>query len=87
MSTLETLYLSNPSDDAAWREYNQRRASKVAEIAEYVARAALSDVNPMMVAEDIMQAAEEQGRVHGDDVSGEIAARFTKSGNPVPLTI
>lgn len=83
MTTIETLYRDAPES----RDYDQARARKVSEIATYAADFVKDGVDAARLAEALMASAEEMGRFDGDAVSGEIAGRYTRNGNPVPFTI
>lgn len=82
-TTLQSLYMADPGS----REYDTARAAKVAEIAEYIATHVADGVNVTVAAESLMADAEEAGHIDGDDVSGELAGRYTASGNPLTFTL
>lgn len=85
--TLEQLYHSDLSDDATATEYGRRRTAKVQEIAAYIADRLEHPHIATLLAASIMANAEEMGWLDGDTVGGEIASRYTISGNPLPFTI
>ena len=84
-NTLESLSISQSALDNG--EYDRRRAQKVQEVTDYI-RDFLKDPKIAdAVAESIMATAEEMGRINGDEINGEVASRYTASGNPLPFTI
>lgn len=94
MTTLEKLFAHLGWEDDDWNAaYSDRRKVKVAEIAEYITDLLVPpNHGPMnlyadLVAEEIMACAESMSRIDGDEISGEIAATDSVTGNPVPLTI
>lgn len=84
--TLEELY-SRICDKAAERAYVERRAEKVSEIVDYLDGRLREGVDVKITAEDLMAAAEEMGRIRGNIVSGEVAGRYTATGNPLPFEL
>jgi len=87
MTTLEALYNALGENEATEAEYGQRRAAKVAEIADYIKDYLRADVDVDAMAEEIMAGAEETGRFDGDCVAGELPSRYTKDGKPLPFLI
>lgn len=83
--SLETLW--NSIDGEIPAEYDAARAAKVAEIALYLEGQVKPDLDLNRLAEAAMSSAEEMGRIRGDEISAEIAARYTISGHPLPFTV
>lgn len=68
--------------------YWPARAHKVAAIAEYITDQIKGrEFTAEWLAERLMCTAEEMGRIDGDDVSGEVASRYTTTGNPLTFII
>ena len=83
--TLESLY-RDAGNDATTNAYDAARDVKVTDIAEYLAAQGFDD--PVYWAEHAMSSAEEMGRIVGNEVTFEIAARNTPSGrHPLHVTI
>ncbi len=83
MTDLETLYRA----ETIGREYFEKRHAKITEIAEYICDQLVDPYEAEIIAEQIMSDAEQQERLSGETVHGEIRACDSKSGNPVPFTI
>lgn len=87
MPTLQELCAAAGDSDEAGRAYDAARAAKVSEIAAYIADLMRDPHHADAIAETIMANAEEMGRIDGDAVNGELAGRYTKTGNPLPFSI
>lgn len=85
--TLQDLFRALGDDEAVTAEYDRRRATKVAEIAEYIADHLRDGVDAAKTAEWIMAGAEEMNRFDGDCIHGEVPPTLTRDGNPLPFTI
>ena len=69
------------------QSYDEKRALKVSEISEYIQSFLKEPHLASALAEKIMSSAEEQGGFDDDgSIRGEIASRYTTSGNPLPFT-
>ncbi|MFA7334861.1 MAG: hypothetical protein WC130_11305 [Kiritimatiellia bacterium] len=88
--TLESLWRRvggddwTAADESAWREASN---AAIARIESYIAGHLKPGVDAAKYAAELFATAEENGNFRGDDVTGEIAARYSKTGNPVPFTV
>lgn len=81
--TLEALWRDRPDSI----DYDAARAEKVAKIRDYIAGHLRDGIDADTFARLIMVTAEESGRIDGDEISGEIPASYTRTGNPNSFTI
>lgn len=84
-ATLEQIYMTAPESEA----YAKARFAKAVQLTSYLA-VHLDSSNYefyQSLAFEAIDRAEEMGRIHGDEISGEIAGRYTPTGNPLPFTI
>jgi hypothetical protein len=80
--TLEQAYTGN--QDGPLPEYRDLRAKAKTELIEWaVPFLKNGDLHAEPIIEAAIQSAEEMGRVRGNAFSGEIAGRYTSSGNPL----
>ena len=79
--TLEQLYFGNT--EAYW----PARAAKVSSLASYLLDHIKPELSAEGIAEHLMDLAECNGRICGDDVDGEVPSSHTINGNPLPFTV
>lgn len=85
MTTLEQLHMN--LSDTTEAAYFAARAEKVAEIAEYIADYLKPGIDAAKLAEELMTTAEDMGRIHGDEVNGEVRSAYTRDRNALPFTV
>ena len=84
-TSFEDLY--SDCSDATSDAYLNARARKVAEIADEIRGSLESPDLAEVLAETMMSEAEAHRRISGDSVSGEIGSQYTRSGNPLSLSV
>lgn len=75
-------------DDAgSYAGYDDARRAKIVAIAEYIGDYLKPGLSAERMAEQLMSIAEESDQICGDSVSGEVASRYTRSGNPLVFEV
>ena len=77
----------SPNTVADVAAYDAARAEKLAEIVDYIAYYIDPGFSAERIADEILSTAEEMGRIHGDEINGEVASRYTTDGRPLAFTI
>lgn len=88
MTTLEQAFAQMDGFNiASVLAYHTKRNEAVARISAYIEPLMKEPAFALRTAGEIMDRAEECGRIDGDSVAGELSARYAKSGRPIPFTI
>ena len=67
--------------------YRAKREDALARVRDYIADHLKPGLDADFHAAQLLDSAEEMGRIDGDDVKGEIASRHSATGNPISFEV